>query len=160
MPSPGPSEPDGVLAVSDWEFKYQVNIDSLEIRSGRVGSSLRTYNSKLRTYKLSLPARPLPIFLSFFTFEPLADRHQLMPPCSSWQTFTLMRATSYNIGKLPGGVIRRFLSPSGIASVGKRYQQHNHSLHGRPTKLWFIYQNQPYFLQDEAWPSGIRYLIS
>jgi hypothetical protein len=45
-----------------------------------------------------------------------------------------MRMTSHNIGNLPGGIIRRFLFPSGITSVGIRYRQNNNSLHGRPKK--------------------------
>jgi len=45
-----------------------------------------------------------------------------------------MRMTSHNIGNLPGGIIRRFLFPSGITSVGIRYRQNNSSLHGRPKK--------------------------
>lgn len=45
-----------------------------------------------------------------------------------------MRMTSHNIGNLPGGIIRRFLFPFGITSVGTRYQQNNSNLHGRSKK--------------------------
>lgn len=45
-----------------------------------------------------------------------------------------MRMTSHNIGNLPGGIIRRFLFPFGITSVGIRYRQNNSSLHGRLKK--------------------------